>query len=101
MWKRIMMRSTVTNTNQALRVLMVTGIYPTDRYPHRGTFVKTLVDSLRAQGVHVEVLCPPPGQFWWRYLLVICQVWWKVCFSQFDLIHGHYGQWCFFTRLQW
>jgi teichuronic acid biosynthesis glycosyltransferase TuaC len=41
-----------------LRVLMVTGIYPTADHPHAGTFIKSQVDSLRAAGLEVEVLHP-------------------------------------------
>ena len=41
-----------------LRVLMVTGIYPTEQKPHSGTFIKTQVVSLREAGIDVEVIHP-------------------------------------------
>jgi glycosyltransferase involved in cell wall biosynthesis len=85
--------------NGPLRVLMVTGVYPTDRQPHAGTFIRTLVESLRAAGVEVEVLHPSPGPVLWRYLQTIRQVRRKA--GTVDIIHGHYGQWCLFARLQW
>lgn len=84
-----------------LRVLMVTGVYPTQARPHAGTFVKTLVEALRALGVEVDVIHPAPGPVLWRYVLAIVQIWWKIYCGHVDIVHGHYGQWCFFARLQW
>lgn len=84
-----------------LRVLMVTGVYPTEARPHSGTFIQTLVDSLRAVGVEVEVIRPAPGPVLWRYLVAIFQVFRKTWSGNFDIVHGHYGQWCLFARLQW
>ena len=84
-----------------LRVLMVTGVYPTEARPHSGTFIRTLADSLRAAGVEVEVIHPAPGPVLWRYLTAIVQVFCKTWRGDFDIVHGHYGQWCFFARLQW
>ncbi|MGH2506607.1 MAG: glycosyltransferase, partial [Ktedonobacteraceae bacterium] len=83
-----------------LRVLMVTGVYPTEARPHAGTFIKTLVEALKDAGVEVEVLHPAPGPVLWRYLLTIFCVWWKTRKGNIDIVHGHYGQWCFFARLQ-
>lgn len=86
---------------QPLRVLMVTGVYPTPMRPHAGTFIHTLVEALRAAGVEVEVIHPGPGPVFWRYLIAIIQIWLKVWRGNFAIVHGHYGQWCFFARLQW
>jgi teichuronic acid biosynthesis glycosyltransferase TuaC len=80
---------------------MVTGIYPTEARPHSGTFIQTLVDSLRAAGVEVEVIHPAPGPVLWRYLTAIFQLFRKIWQGNFDIVHGHYGQWCLFARLQW
>ncbi|MEO7018799.1 MAG: glycosyltransferase [Ktedonobacteraceae bacterium] len=84
-----------------LRVLMVTGVYPTEARPHAGTFIKTLADALRDANVEVEVIHPMPGLVFWRYLIAILQVWWKTYRGNVDIVHGHYGQWCLFARLQW
>lgn len=86
---------------KSLRVLMVTGVYPTEARPHSGTFIQTLVDSLRAADVEVEVIHPVPGPVLWRYLVAIFQVFCKTWRGNFDIVHGHYGQWCLFARLQW
>ena len=87
--------------HKPLRVLMVTGIYPTEQLPHKGTFIKSQADSLVAAGVEVEILHPKPGSVLWRYFWTIAQVWLKTRTKKFDVVHGHYGQWCLFTRLQW
>jgi teichuronic acid biosynthesis glycosyltransferase TuaC len=89
-------------TRKPLRVLMVTGIYPTEHLPHKGTFIKSQADSLVAAGVEVEILHPEPDRpVLLRYLWTIAQVWHKTRKQQFDIVHGHYGQWCLFARLQW
>ena len=101
----ITVKSSVGTSSQAvqkpLRVLMVTGIYPTEDRPHKGTFIKSQADSLVAAGVEVEILHPEPGPVLLRYFRTIMQVWLKARKHNFDIVHGHYGQWCLFTRLQW
>ena len=85
-----------------LRVLMVTGIYPTAERPHKGTFVKSLVDSLTAVGVEVEVIHPKPSlPTLLRYAIATTQVFCKTLTKQFDVVNGHYGLWCVVARLQW
>ncbi len=88
-------------SKKPLRVLMVTGVYPTEQRPHAGTFIKSQVDSLIAAGVEAEVLCPKPGPIPFRYGLTIMQVFLKTLTGKFDIVHGHYGQWCLFARMQW
>jgi len=101
----ITVKSSVNKLSQAtqkpLRVLIVTGIYPTKDRPHKGTFVKSQVDSLVAASVEVEIIHPKPGPVLLRYLWTIAQIWQKTRTKQFDIINGHYGQWCLFARLQW
>lgn len=86
---------------QPLRVLMVTGVYPTAQRPHAGTFIKSQVDSLIAAGVEVEVLHPQAGPSPLRYSQAALQVLLKTLTRRFTVIHGHYGLWCLITRLQW
>ena len=78
--------------NRPLRVLMVTGVYPTTARPHAGTFIQTLVEALRTEGVEVEVIHPAPGPVLWRYLSAIFQIWRKTYKGRVDIVHGHYGQ---------
>src|SRR6266568_3948463 len=86
---------------QALRVLMVTGVYPTEQIPHAGTFIKSQADSLIAAGLEVEVIHPKPGPVALRYASAMTQVFVKTLTGRFDIVHGHYGQWCLFARMQW
>src|SRR6266436_339900 len=96
---------TSTGTTQTIRhpfrVLMVTGAYPTEKLPHKGTFIKSQVDSLSAVGVEIEVLHPGTGPILLRYPLTMMRVFLKTLTSHFDIVHAHYGQWCLFARMQW
>ena len=86
---------------KTFRVLMLTGIFPTPRQPHSGTFVQTQVDSLVAEGLDVAVIHPRSGPVPLRYTSAVLQVFLKTLTGRFDVIHGHYGLWCLLTRLQW
>ncbi len=83
------------------RILMVTGIYPTARKPHAGTFIQPLVEALRARGHVVDVLHPGPGPAPLRYFQAMLQVFWYTLGGRYDIVHGHYGLWCLVARLQW
>jgi teichuronic acid biosynthesis glycosyltransferase TuaC len=87
---------------QKYRILMVTGIYPTPARPHKGTFIKAIVDSLRAEGHEVEIIHPNPS---WpsplRYFVASLQVFCKTLSGRYDIVNGHYGLWCLAARMQW
>lgn len=84
------------------RVLMVTGVYPTQETPYLGTFIKTQVESLKEAGLQVEVIHPMPGRpVPVRYFSAALQVFFKTLTGRFDIVHGHYGLWCLVARLQW
>jgi len=88
-------------TKKPLRVLVVTGVYPTGQRPHAGTFIKSQVDSLIASGLEIEVIHPKAGPVLLRYAVATMQVFLKTLTGRFDVVHGHYGQWCLIARLQW
>src|SRR5437016_2477448 len=88
-------------TKKPLHVLVVTGVYPTERRPHAGTFIKSQVDSLIASGHVIEVIHPKPGPVLLRYAAATTQVFLKTLTGRFDVVHGHYGLWCLAARLQW
>ena len=90
-----------TQTSRQLRILMVTGIYPTDTRPHSGTFIKSQVDSLLEAGLDVEVIHPKPGPTALRYVAATVQVFRKTLKGQVDIVHGHYGLWCLASCMQW
>ncbi|MBV9706764.1 MAG: glycosyltransferase, partial [Chloroflexi bacterium] len=84
------------------RILMVTGVYPTKERPHKGTFVKAIVDSLVAIGNEVDIIHPNPDlPMPIRYISAILQVFFKTLTGRYDIIHGHYGLWCLVARMQW
>jgi glycosyltransferase involved in cell wall biosynthesis len=86
---------------RSLRVLMVTGIYPTAHRPHSGTFIKTLADAVEASGIQVEVVHPAPGPVPLRYASAAIHVFVKTLTKRYDVVHGHYSLWCVPARLQW
>ena len=87
--------------NAPLRVLMVTGIYPTPHKPHSGTFIHSQVASLIDAGLDVEIVHPKPGPVPYRYASAAIQVFRKTLGERFDIVHGHYGLWCLASCLQW
>jgi len=87
--------------SRPLRVLVVTGIYPTEQRPAAGTFIKQQVDSLIAEGLDVEVLHPRLGPMPLRYAEAAAQVFRKTLTGRFDVVHGHYSFWSLIARLQW
>lgn len=86
---------------QIYHILMVTGIYPTARKPHAGTFIKPLVEALRAAGHEVEIICPASAPAPLRYIWAALLVFLKTLSGRYDIVHGHYGLWCLAARLQW
>src|SRR5438132_1064323 len=98
------MSSTISvqqTTKKPIRVLMVTGVYPTEQRPHLGTFIKSQVDSLIAAGLELEVIHPKPGPVLLRYVRAAIQVFLKTLTRHFDVVHGHYGPWCLVASMQW
>ena len=88
------------NDGHKYKVLMVTGIYPTARKPHCGTFIKPLVDELRAEGHQVDLIHPGPTPAPLRYLWATWHVFLKTLRGRYDIVHGHYGLWCLAARMQ-
>jgi teichuronic acid biosynthesis glycosyltransferase TuaC len=93
--------SEVHTRKRPLRVLVVTGVYPKERAPHSGTFIKSQVDSLIAAGLEVEIIHPKPGPVAVRYFKSVLQVFFKTLAGRFDIVHGHFGLWCLVARMQW
>jgi len=74
----------------AVRVLQVTGTYPSAENPEKGSLVQAQVDSLRDAGVELEV-CVLSGRGWWKYLAGVGEVRRALRGSRFDLVHAHYS----------
>ena len=91
----------VSPVHKPYRVLMVTGIYPSEKRPHSGTFIKSQADSLLPLGIEIEVIHPKSGPRLVRYISAAIQVFTKTMSGQYDIVHGHYGLWCLMARMQW
>jgi len=73
-----------------MKVLMVTGMYPTKEMPSFGTFVKTQVESLRYEGVEVDVFFINGRKNALNYLWAFPRFWARILSHRYDLIHSHY-----------
>lgn len=94
--------SQIQTHQKKYRIMMVTGIYPTDERPHKGTFVKAIVEPLIELGHEVEIIHPNPAHpTFWRYISATLQVFGRTLSGRYDVVHGHYGLWCLVARMQW
>ena len=84
-----------------LRVLSVTNMYPTPKWPAFGTFVFNEVKSLRAAGVSVDVLVMNGRDSRWSYLRGLFHLWRALARRKYDVIHAHYVLTGAVARLQW
>ncbi len=91
----------VPSPKEQLRILMVSGVYPSTLYPQKGVFVKSQMDALLAAGVEVEIVHPRAGPTPLRYMEAVLQVFCRTLTKRFDVVHGHYGLWCLVARMQW
>jgi glycosyltransferase involved in cell wall biosynthesis len=72
-----------------MKVLTATAIYPSQERPALGTFVRTQVESLRKQGVDVEVLALRGGRS--KYARGVVELRRRLAGGGFDLVHAHYS----------
>ena len=75
----------------ALRVLVVTAMYPHRAKPAHGVFIQQQVDSLRARGHQVDVLHFRGYRSSLLYLLAAARVIWKTISTPYDVVHAHFG----------
>jgi glycosyltransferase involved in cell wall biosynthesis len=75
----------------APRVLVVTGMYPTEERPSFGTFVKHQVEALRAAGCVQDVLVIEGWRSRANYLWAIGRVRRAIRTKRYDLVHAYYG----------
>ena len=85
----------------AMRVLVVTNMYPSPEQPAFGTFVKNQVDDLRAADVAIDVLMINGRKNRWNYLWGVFRFWKQLLANRYDLIHCHYIFSGLIGRLQW
>ena len=73
-----------------MKVMVVTNMYPSEGMPYHGTFVKTQVESLRREGVHVDVFFVDGVKNTLNYLWAFPRLWARLLTHRYDLIHAHY-----------
>jgi teichuronic acid biosynthesis glycosyltransferase TuaC len=74
-----------------LKVLVITNMYPTEKMPAFGTFVQKQVESLRKEGIVVDVLFVNGRKSVLNYLWAFPRLWAQLLTRRFDLIHAHYS----------
>lgn len=73
-----------------MKVLVLTNMYPTPAYPSFGTFVEEQVQSLRQEGIEVDVLFVNGVKSKLNYLWGFPRLWARLLTRRYDLIHAHY-----------
>lgn len=73
-----------------MKVLVVTAMYPTVEKPYFGTFVKEQAESLRKEGVQVDVFFVDGNKSKLNYLWAFPRLWARLLTRRYDLIHAHY-----------
>ncbi|OAF09282.1 hypothetical protein AYJ54_13530 [Bradyrhizobium centrolobii] len=73
----------------AMRVLHVTGAYPTEQNPSEGVFIRTQVESLARLGIDVDV-CRLKGTGIGKYIKGIAEIRKAVRSRHYDIVHAHY-----------
>lgn len=78
---------------EALRILVVTNLYPTGNRPTRGMFVKEQVESMREQcpDVTIDVRVIEGDRPRWAYLREILLLPAIVKKGRYDIVHAHFG----------
>jgi len=83
-----------------MKVLAVTNMYPTPDMPAFGTFIESEVESLRREGVEVDLLFVNGRKNTINYLWGIPRLWAKLLTNRYDVIHAHYVFSGFIARAQ-
>ncbi len=73
-----------------MKVLVVTNMYPTEKAPFYGIFVKEQVESLRKEGVNVDVFFINGQENKWNYFISIIALLKKLKPDNYDVIHSHH-----------
>lgn len=89
------------NREQALRVLVLTNLYPGGAMPARGAYVANQVESLRRLGHQVEVVVIDGARSRWDYARGVGRLHRTLGRGRFDLVHAHYGYTGLVARTQW
>lgn len=83
-----------------MKVLVLTNMYPTPEMPAFGIFIQRQVESLKAEGVEIDVLFVNGKKSKFNYLWALPRLWARLLTRRYDLIHSHYVQVNIAARLQ-
>lgn len=76
-------------------ILVISNMYPSDKYPHYGVFVKNCVRILQNAGYKVDVVslqkCDNRFVKLFAYILFYCKSICSGIFGKYDAIYGHYA----------
>jgi teichuronic acid biosynthesis glycosyltransferase TuaC len=87
--------------DETVRVLVVTNMYPTQQMPSFGTFVREQVESLRKEGVDVDVFFVNGRKSALNYLWAFPRFWAHLTRHSYDIVHSHYIFVTVIARTQW
>ena len=73
-----------------MKILLVTNMYPVADTPFFGTFVKEQAESLKKEGVDVDILFVNGNKNKFNYLWAFPRLWSRLLTRRYDLIHAHY-----------
>ena len=73
-----------------MKVLVVCNAYPKETMPSMGIFVAEQVESLRKEGIEVDVLFIDGWENKMNYLWGFFRLWKRLLTHRYDLIHAHY-----------
>ncbi len=73
-----------------VNVLVVTNMYPTEQNPAYGIFVKEQVESLRKEGVLIDVFFINGRESRFRYISGIAELVGRIRKKKYDIIHAHH-----------
>jgi glycosyltransferase involved in cell wall biosynthesis len=83
-----------------MKVLAVTNMYPTPDMSAFGTFIESEVESLRREGIEVDLLFINGRKNTFNYLWGVPRLWAKLLTHRYDVIHAHYVFSGFIARAQ-
>jgi teichuronic acid biosynthesis glycosyltransferase TuaC len=75
-----------------MKVLIITCEWPTPQIPHGGLYIYRQVESLRQAGIEVDVFAFQGRRNLARYISAWIRLRKTYRFSNYDLVHAHYGQ---------
>lgn len=78
------------NHVKSLKILVVTNMYPSSEYPYYGIFVKQQVDSLKKNGILVDVFFINGRENRLQYFSSIISLYRKLRSGRYDIIHAHH-----------